>query len=297
MPHSSEAESVPSWLDDLAARCSFPPPGTPVDCAFSGGPDSTTLVVLARHAELLVTAHHVDHGLRPESAAEAQQARRIANDLGAAFVVHAVTVAPGPNLEARARDVRRDHLPDGVMTGHTADDQAETVIIRLLRGAGSAGLSAIEPGPTHPLLSLRRTETISVCERLGIDAVHDASNEHLDVWRNRVRAEVMPLLDDIADRDIAPILSRTADLLRQENALLDELALALDPTDARALTDASPVLARRALRRWLVEAGYPPDTASIERVLAVAYGDAVACELVGGRRVERSQQQLRVVDP
>ena len=70
-----------------------------------------------------------------------------------------------------------------------------------------------------------------------------------------------------------------------------------DPTDAVALRDAPPTLARRALRRWLTQAGYPPDAAAIERVLDVARGDRVACELSGGRRVERSHQRLRLVDP
>ncbi len=299
MPRSTHSERAPdeSRLDGFAARCTFPEVGTRVDCAFSGGPDSTALVALARHAGLEVTAHHVDHGLRPESAADARRARKIADDLGVACVVHTVEVARGPNLEARARAARRANLPAGAMTGHTADDQAETVVLRLLRGAGSTGLSAIAPGPTHPLLALRRAETAAVCDLLGIDTVHDSSNDHLDVWRNRVRAEVMPVLADISDRDPTPILTRTADLLRQESALLEQLAESVDPTDARALTRASPVLARRALRRWLAEAGYAPDAASIDRVMAVAQGDAAACELPGGRRVERSHQRLRVVEP
>ncbi len=296
MPCSNDGEQV-DLLDDLVERCPFPVARTRVDCAFSGGPDSTALVVLARHAGLEVTAHHVDHGLRPESADDARRARRIADDLGVAFIVHTVEVEPGANLEARARTARRACLPTDAMTGHTADDQAETVILRLLRGAGGTGLSAIRPGPTHPLLAVRRSETTRLCDLLGIDTVHDISNDRLDVWRNRVRAELMPLLADIADRDPVPILTRTADLLREESTLLDELAGAIDATDARALTGVSPVLARRALRRWLDEAGYPPDAASIDRVLAVARGDAVACELAGGRRVQRTQQRLRVVEP
>src|SRR5690606_37345133 len=104
----------------------------------------------------------VDHGLRPESAAEARQASAIAAALGAGFVLHTVAVAPGPNLEARARAARHAALPHGSLTGHTADDQAETVLLRLLRGSGAAGLSAIEPGPQHPLLDLRRSDTEAV---------------------------------------------------------------------------------------------------------------------------------------
>ncbi len=183
------------------------------------------------------------------------------------------------------------------MTGHTADDQAETVLIRLLRGSGSNGLAAIEPGHRHPILALRRRETEALCRSLGIEPVRDASNDRLDVWRNRVRAEMLPLAASIAGRDPVPILTRTADLLRDDSVFLDRLATAIDPTDARELADAPPVLARRALRRWLAEQGYPPDVAAIDRVMAVAAGDAIACELSGGRRVERSAQRLRIVEP
>lgn len=183
------------------------------------------------------------------------------------------------------------------MTGHTADDQAETVLLRLLRGSGSDGLAAMEPGPRHPILALRRCETEALCAELGVEPVRDDSNRAGEMWRNRVRRELLPLATQIADRDLVPILTRTADLLRDDGAFLDELAAAIDATDARALAAAHPVLARRAVRRWLTEAGYPPDAAGVERVLAVAGGEAVACELAGGRRVERSRQRLRITPP
>jgi tRNA(Ile)-lysidine synthase len=254
-------------------------------------------VALARHAGLHVVAHHVDHGIRPESAAEAERARAIAATLGVPFLLHRVEVGPGPNLEARARSARRRALPDDVLTGHTADDQAETVLLRLLRGSGSTGLGAIGPGPTHPILGLRRADTSRACSLLGIEPVHDASNDSPDAWRNRIRAEALPLLADIAGRDLVPILVRTATLLREESEFLDRLAADVDPTDARALTTAPHALARRAIRRWLTEAGYPPDVAAVDRVLDVARGEATACELSGGRRIERTRQRLRIVEP
>jgi tRNA(Ile)-lysidine synthase len=268
-----------------------------VACAFSGGPDSTAVVVLARHRGCVVTAHHVDHGIRPQSGAEARAARSIAEQLGAGFVLHEVLVEPGPNLEARARTIRRNVIPPGAMTGHTADDQAETLILRLLRGSGSGGLAAMTPGPTHPVLGLRRAETEAVCADVGIEPVRDGSNEVLDVWRNRVRHELLPLATDIASRDLTPILTRTSDLLRDDDRFLDALSEAIDPTDAREVANADPVLARRALRRWLSVDGYPPDAAAIERVLAVARGEGVACELPGGRRIERSNQHFRIISP
>ena len=84
-------------------------------------------------------------------------------------------------------------------------------------------------------------------------------------------------------------------MLRDDLALLDALAAAVDPTDAKALVGAHPALARRAVRTWLSVDGYPPDAAAVERVLDVAAGRSTACELPGGRRVERSRQRLRVV--
>jgi tRNA(Ile)-lysidine synthase len=293
-PGVNRSTGSATLLDELLRRCTFADDG-PVDIALSGGPDSTALLALAHRAGLEITAHHVDHGLRPESGGDADAAARIAGVFGIPLVVHAVSIPAGANLEARAREARRAAMPRGVLTGHTADDQAETVLLRLMRGSGSTGLGAIEPGPTHPILALRRTETEAICAALEIRPARDRSNEVLDVWRNRIRAEAMPLLTDIAGRDLTPILGRTADLLREESGFLDELATAVDATDARALAAAHPVLARRALRRWLAEAGYPPDSAAIDRVLAVARGDVVACELPGGRRVERSGQRLRVL--
>jgi tRNA(Ile)-lysidine synthase len=299
MPRHDDAgrDDTAATLTRLLERCRFPTSGTAVACAFSGGTDSTALLVLARRAGLEVTAHHVDHRLRPESSDDARRARAIADELGAAFVLHTIDVEPGSNVEARARAARRAALPAGALTGHTADDQAETVVLRLMRGSGSTGLSGITPDATHPILALRRHETELVCLTAGIEPVHDASNDRPDVWRNRVRAEVMPLLADIAGRDMTPILTRSADLLREESAYLDQMAATIDPTDAIAIGRAAAVPARRALRHWLVEAGYPPDAAAIERVMAVARGDVIACELPGGRRVERSNQRLRIVEP
>jgi tRNA(Ile)-lysidine synthase len=244
-----------------------------------------------------VTAHHVDHQLRPGSADEALAAESIAERLAAAFVLHRVDVGAGPNVEARARAARRALIPPGAMTGHTADDQAETVMMRLLRGSGGDGLAAITPGPEHPILSLRRADTEAVCAALGLEPVRDPSNVDWPTWRNRVRHELLPLAVDIAGRDLTPILVRTADLLRDENELLDALAADIDPTDAKALAAAPAALARRALRRWLTVDGYPPDAAAIERVMAVARGEAQACEIEGGRRVVRSGQRFSIVPP
>jgi tRNA(Ile)-lysidine synthase len=188
-------------------------------------------------------------------------------------------------------------LPPGTLTGHTADDQAETVLIRLLRGAGTTGLAGIRPGPTKPLLDLRRAETVGLCRHLGITPVTDPSNTDPAMWRNRVRHELLPLIADISGRDPVPVLTRTADVARSDDDMLEHLSATLDPTDADALRDAHPALAHRALRTWLTDGGYPPDSAALDRVMGVVRGDVVACELAGGRRVARTGRRLRIVEP
>lgn len=281
--------------DALLARCSFPLAGTGVMCAVSGGADSLALLVLAVAAGCDVTAVHVDHGLRPGSAAEAAVVQAAAQRLGASFRSERVVVSPGANLEARARAARYSVLPTGVLTGHTADDQAETVLLNVLRGAGLDGLSGFRP-EQRPLRRLRRVDTHGLCAALGLRPVVDESNDDPRFRRNRVRGELLPLLDDIAGRDVGWLLARQADGLRDDVQLLDELSLAIDPTDARALATAPVALARRAVRRWLrsgVE-HHPPDAATVERVLAVARGEAEGCEVGEGRSVRRRQGRLNL---
>jgi tRNA(Ile)-lysidine synthase len=277
--------------DQLLARTTFPPPATPVTCAVSGGADSLALMALAVAAELDVSVVHVDHQLRPESHLDAAKVVRAALQLGVSQVEQRVApVEPGPNLEARARAARYAVMPADVLTGHTADDQAETVLLNLMRGAGLDGLGGMSP-ERHPLLRVRRWETRALCGQLGLEVVEDETNVDRAFRRNRVRHELLPLLDAIAERDVAAILSRQAGLLRDDAAFLDELARALDPTDAVALAAAPLALARRAIRRWLTGA-HPPDAASVERVLAVANKSLRACEVGAGRRVRRSAGRL-----
>ncbi len=282
-------------LDQLSARCTFPAPGTGVVCAVSGGADSLALLALACAAGLDVTAVHVDHGLRPDSEAEAEVVAAAAARFGARFRAESVVVEPGSDLENRARRARYEVLGPEAMTGHTADDQAETVLINLLRGAGLDGIAAMEPGHRHPILALRRAETTALCEHLSLDAIDDPMNRDPRFVRNRVRHEALPLLADIARRDPVPLLNRSADLARRAAADLDALAADLDPTDCRMLAAAVPSVAHQTLRRWLQTAtGYPPSAAELDRVMAVVRGEAAACEIEPGVRVSRSRQRLSV---
>ena len=277
----------------LLERCDLPPPGTPLTCAVSGGPDSLALLALAAAAGCAVTAVHVDHGLRPGSAAEADVVAAAAARFGAGFRATRVEVAPGPNLEARARDARRAVLGDDAATGHTADDQAETVMANLLRGAGVEGLAGMRHGPRHPILRLRRTETRALCEALGLVPVDDPMNRDPRFLRTAVRARLLPLCSELAGRDVVPILARQAEVLAGDADLLAEVASLLDPTDARGLAAAPLPAGRRSVRRWLAGMrAHPPSLAEVDRVLAVAKGEVVATQLAGGTRVGRSAGRL-----
>ena len=282
-------------VTDLLSRCTFPTSGTSVNCAVSGGADSVALLVLACAANLNVTAWHVDHGLRKNSHTEAELIAQLATQFGAQFESRTVTVEQGANTEARAREARYDALPQGVMTGHTADDQAETILINLLRGSGTRGLAGMQPTAQRPLLHIRRSETEALCNALGIAVFNDPSNNDERFQRNRIRHEVLPLLESLAKRDLVPVLTRQSDLLRDDDDLLNELAGALDPTDALALANASVALSRRAIRTWLTNP-LVPDSATVERVLEVARGNTLACDIGLGRQVRRSQQRLRITE-
>lgn len=293
---------LPTWPDasdpqvsSLLARCCFPVGAIAVTCAVSGGPDSSALLVLAAAAGLDVTAVHVDHQLRGGSADEALVVAALAERVGADFRSVRAPVAPGAGLEARARAARHSAVGPQAVFGHTADDQAETVLLRLLRGTGPSGLAAMTV-ERHPILALRRSETRALCDHLGIDVVHDPTNESSVHTRNRVRAEVLPLLDDVARRDVVPLLCRLAELSAEQAAWVDDLAATLDPTDARSLAAAPVPLASTAVRRWWIEATgepLPPDAAAVRRVLEVAAGDVVRADVAAGWRVARSAGKLR----
>ncbi len=286
---------------DLLDACRFPPAGTAVDLAVSGGPDSLGLALLARAHGLSVTLHHVDHHARPTSGEDAAFVAGLAHEWGVDVVVHDVHVAPGANFEARARAARRAALPVAALTGHTLDDLAETMLLNLVRGAGLDGLSPMVGDPTKPLLAVRRIDLAGYVAARGYVARQDETNLDARYRRNRVRHEVLPLLDDVAERDVAPLLARAAQLIYDERRWIAEATAhdeALSLVEADCLELAAWPTAR--LRRWLRErlaredpdGTHPPESAEVERALGVVRGEAVATELAGGRRLARRHQHL-----
>ncbi|MGH9033498.1 MAG: tRNA lysidine(34) synthetase TilS [Acidimicrobiia bacterium] len=302
---ASTGEAVAPWRDRLRHLEGI---DAPVVVACSGGADSLALLALAVAIHLDPIGVHVDHGLRAGSDREAAVVAAAAARIGARFHAERVIVEPGSNLEARARDARYDALErararlgaTAVLVGHTADDQAETVLLNLLRGGALTGLGGMPPRRGHlvrPLLGLRRADTAEVCARLGLAPVDDPMNADPTYRRVWLRREIIPALERGVGRDLVPVLTRQADVLRAESDFLDELARAAWPPDdgsapAARLVAMPPVLARRAVRCWLGPP--PPSFDEVERVLTVARGEARATEIAGGRRVRRSGGRLTV---
>ena len=240
--------------------------------ALSGGPDSLALTAAAA-AVRPTTALIVDHGLQAQSAAVAETAREQAMDLGciAARVLRVQVGATG-GPEAAARNARypalqaaRDGAP--VLLAHTLDDQAETVLLGLGRGSGPrsiAGMRPADPPWFRPLLGVRRSTTHQVCAELGLTAWDDPHNSDHRFTRVRLRAEVLPLLEDVLGGGVAEALARTASALREDTDALDALALdALGRAssagggglEVAAIADLHGALRRRGLRAWLLAGG------------------------------------------
>ncbi len=286
----------------LLEDCDFPAPGTRVDLAVSGGPDSLGLLLLALEARLSVTVHHVDHHSRPTSEEDAHYVREVCRGLEVPCVVHDVHLRGEGNFEALARAQRRRVVPVGALTGHTMDDLAETVLLNMMRGSGLEGLSPMVEDPTKPLRALRRRDVHDFVAAAGLEARHDETNESPRFRRNRVRHELLVVMNDVAQRDVVPVLARQAHVLFEERAWLEQLcaqdlALELVDADCRELRTWAPARLNRWLRARLSTSTehaetYPPSAREGARAARVVRGDVGAGELTGGRRLARRGQRL-----
>ncbi|MCJ1697426.1 tRNA lysidine(34) synthetase TilS [Rathayibacter caricis] len=251
--------------------------GSLVLVALSGGADSLALAAAvafeAPRAELRAGVVIVDHGLQEGSDGVARRAAEQAHALGLAPVlVEVVSVQEGEDgPEAAARTARYGALADAleatgavaVLLGHTLDDQAETVLLGLARGAGAASLHGMAPvsGPLRrPLLGLRRATTRAACADAGLEPWDDPHNDDVRYSRVRVRRSVLPVLEDELGPGVAEALARTAEQLREDGDALDAMALdwALElvgqnddghvTVDARGLAADPPALRQRIIR-------------------------------------------------
>jgi tRNA(Ile)-lysidine synthase len=311
-------------------------PGETVLVAFSGGPDSTALLSLflavRRELRLKLALAHFNHRLRPEAKQDEAFARATAKRLRLPIVVGSKDVEAHArrrkmNLEEAGRELRYAFLRDAakklgaarIATGHTADDQAETVLMRILRGTGPRGLGGIRPraenGVIRPLLGIERKDLARWLAARRLDFRTDESNFDLRFFRNRVRHEALPLLRRIEPRVVAH-LGRLAHILQDEEDARDgkpPSAPAADEAglipplkgrpagrtlDARALALQPRALARRAVRSFL---GRVRGTlcgvsfAAVESVLDLADGKKTT--LPGGLMLERSRGMIAVASP
>ena len=301
MPHLIEraGHSARVLTTALLSRCTFDPEATSYDIACSGGVDSTALAILAVATGKPVILHHVDHGLRPSSTAEAQAVETFGAELGCVVKIYEVDIVPGPNLEARAREARFGALPDGIITGHHMDDQAETVLLNLLRGSGNRGLGAMRPGPSKPLLGLRKYELEGLCQAYEVAVAYDETNDDESLRRNAVRKSLLPVMERVGDRDPVPVLARVARHARSDDDALEELSLALieNPYSGAQLKAVPEALRRRALRRLIREHEariLAPSEAEIERIEAVVMGVVVAAQIEGNLEIRRSKGILSI---
>ncbi|MCW2540267.1 MAG: tilS [Frankiales bacterium] len=316
-PHPAVAavrRAVRLSLDEL-------PGSDAVAVACSGGADSLALAAAVAFEAVRQGRPHalvtVDHGLQDGSALQARRVSALAYELGF-DPVHTVTVevgvAGGP--EAAARSARYAALeraagPDvPLLLGHTADDQAETVLLGLGRGSGPRSIAGMRPRHgryLRPFLGLRRSQTQAACDALGLPYWDDPHNLDPAFTRVRLRREVLPLLENVLQGGVVSALARTADQLRDDAEVLDELSDRLlaaarsgDGLLVSALQGQPRALVSRALRSWCAEHSESAVTATqlgeIWRLVERWHGQA-AIDLPGGARVLRASGSLTVQQP
>ncbi|WP_445258426.1 tRNA lysidine(34) synthetase TilS [Nocardioides aurantiacus] len=292
-------------------------PGATVLVACSGGADSLALaaatVAEARAASLRVVGATVDHGLQDGSAEQAARVVQQLADLGVDETVGArvVVAAEGTGPEAAAREARYGVLGEmarhfsaaAVLLGHTLDDQAETVLLGLTRGAGARSLAGMRRSFEvfrRPLLDVTRVQTETACVVLGLEPWADPHNADDRFTRVRVRTRVLPLLEEELGPGVAATLARTADQLRRDTAYLDQvtdaaLATATVPTglSVAVLADLHEAVRLRVLRAAALAAGALPAELSsahlddLDRLVTAWHGQKWV-DLPGHLRASRS---------
>ena len=239
----------------------------------------------------------VDHGLQEGSAAVAEKAATTARGLGATAEIIRVDVpgggdGAGEGPEAAARTARHAALHGAalrlgrpLLLAHTLDDQAETVLLGLARGAGATALSGMDPDRTwddgvrvvRPLLGLRRADTEAVCDELGLEPWHDPHNADPRFARVRARATALPMLEELLGPGIAENLARTADLLRADaralDALADDALRTADELDVGDVVTLPDAVRTRVLKNWAEANGSAPLAAAHVTALDKLVGD------------------------
>jgi tRNA(Ile)-lysidine synthase len=315
----------PRWLHERLAELLPRLPQTPLCVAFSGGADSTALLAaLAKLPQppLALRAVHVDHRLHPQSARWSAHCRRVARSLGVPLVVHTARVLRrrGESPEAAARAARYALLGaalaagEALLTAHHQDDQLETVLLQLLRGAGVAGLAAMPAvAPfargvlVRPLLPRTHAELSAWVNAQGLPWIEDESNAQLRLDRNYLRVRVLPLIRARWPAAAATV-ARSARHAAEAQRLLEALGAADaaraacgETLSAKVLRALTPDRRRNALRFWITAAGHlaPPATRleEIAGPLLAAREDAQPLVAWEGAVVRRQADLLSLHPP
>ena len=283
----------------LACRRAVRSFDAPAVIGLSGGPDSLALAAAAAAEGKDVRCVVVDHGLQPGSAQVAGQAARAARGFGLRADVARVEVGAG-NLEAAAREARYAALlsyGEDVWVAHTADDQAETLLLGALRGNPS-GMGGRNGRIVRPFLGIRRADTVGACEELRLEPWHDPMNADPAFRRVAIRKQVLPVLGQLLGGDAVPALAATADRIAADQALIASL-MDLAPTTscAELAEDAGPVR-RRRLAAWLLNEGVPVQGDQLDAVeaLVVDWHGQGPVAVAGGRAVVRREGELTLAE-
>ena len=281
-------------------------PGDTVVCAVSGGADSMALLwamhLLKDKLQIRLSAAHFNHGLRgEESDRDEAFVADFCKGYGIDFVAGSGKVTPGPKgLEAAAREARYAFLrslPGKIATAHTASDNAETVLMHLVRGTGLKGLGGVMPvngNVIRPMLSVTREEVLAFLEEYSIPFVEDSSNAGDDFLRNRLRHHIVPQLKK-ENPSLAQNLSAMALRLRQDEEALDAIACEKYTNVVAELLVLQPAIRNRVLAKILLNAGVKePESnhiAALEGLLDSAKPSAKA-EFSGGVVITRNYDVL-----
>jgi tRNA(Ile)-lysidine synthase len=260
--------------------------------ALSGGADSGALAYLLHELGREMGLVHIDHQLEA-SPAMAGAAGEIAEKLGVPLETFTVDVEPGASLEARARDARYgvlETLDAAVVTGHTRDDQVETMLINLIRGSGPRGLAGIPrfrtPNIHRPMLEITRSETREIATLAGLPFVDDPMNEDMALTRNRIRLQILPLMREF-NPQLDAALARTAEMIEADVGFIDDLASdhQTGVLPVSLLLTLPKVLADRLLHDALENASITPTADRIGRMWSVARGESKRQDVADGRAV------------
>ena len=300
-----------SKLREFCRKYDLIRPGDEILCAVSGGADSMALLwalyLLKDEWDLKLSAAHFNHHLRfEESDRDEAFVRDFCESYGIPLHVGSGQVAPGKKgLEAAARDARYAFLrtlPGKIATAHTADDNAETVLLHLVRGTGLKGLGGIRPrngSVIRPMLNITRADVEEFLAEYAISHIEDSSNHTDEFLRNRLRHQVMPLLTAENPR-IAENLSTMALRLRQDEEALADLAAFDGAPQVDALRTMAPALRARALERFLKDSGVKePEAAHIAQAEALVFSDnpSARAYFPGGITIGRNYGILEVLPP